>query len=67
MGAILMKMAVLVEGNALRPLENHDMESFPIGKTIIDRFSNRKCVLRWTAMDLEAISYLKINHLSIFQ
>ncbi len=27
----------------------------------------RKCVLRWTAMDLEAISYSKINHLSIFK
>ena len=30
MGAILMKMAVLPKGNALRPVENHDMESFPI-------------------------------------
>ena len=30
MGAILMKMAVLLEGNALRHVENHDMESFPI-------------------------------------
>ena len=29
-------------------------------------FTERKCVLRWTAMDLEAISYLKSNHLSIF-
>jgi len=30
MGAILTKMAVLLKGNALRPVENHDMESFPI-------------------------------------
>ena len=25
-------------------------------------FTEGKCVLHWTAMDLEAISYLKINH-----
>ena len=30
MGVILMKMAVLLKGNALRPVENHDMESFHI-------------------------------------
>ena len=42
MGAILMKMAALRKGNALRHVENHDMESFPVRKTIIDRFSIRK-------------------------
>ena len=41
-GAILMKMAVLLKEMRLRHVENHDMESFPFWKTIIDRFSNRK-------------------------
>ena len=36
-----MKMAILIKENALRPVENHDMESFPIWKTIIDLIPRR--------------------------
>ena len=36
-----MKMAVLLKENAVRHVENHDMESFPIRKTIIELIPRR--------------------------
>ena len=42
MGVLLMKMAVLLEGNALRHVENHDMESFFFEKRSLVDFQIRR-------------------------
>ena len=62
------RFQILYKTSISRPFlfENRSLVDFQIGNEghggDLDEngcFTSRKCVLRWTAMDLEAISYLK--------